>query len=265
MAEAFTLGIVGGTGALGGAIARAVLRRGVVAPDRLWVSNRTGRAKGLDPWPGARVTARNQDLAQHCDILLLAVPPDRAGALDLVASGRLVISVMAGVTVARLAEVTGARAIVRAMCSPAADLGLAYAPWYTPGGLTARDRASVTAIFTACGLTDEVPEEGQIDQFTAMTGPVPGFVAAFAKAMVDYAVARGIAPDVAERAIRQLFLASGRILSEGPETPAAHVQSMIDYAGTTAAGLTALRDAGLDRVVAAGLAAAASRARGMAR
>ncbi len=58
------------------------------------------------------------------------------------------------------------------------------------------------AIFDACGRTDEVEQEAHIECFTAMTGPVPGFVAFYAKAMVDYATAQGIAPEIADRAVK---------------------------------------------------------------
>lgn len=41
-----------------------------------------------------------------------------------------------------------------------------------------------------------------------MTGPVPGFAALFAKGTITYAEARGIDPEVADRSMRQLFLAA---------------------------------------------------------
>ncbi len=89
-----------------------------------------------------------------------------------------------------------------------------------------------------------------------MTGPVPGFVAMFADAMAQYAIAQGVEPRVAERAVRQLFLAGGHLLSESDASASAHVQAMIDYAGTTAAGLLAMRAAGIVEAIAVGLEAA---------
>jgi len=257
-----TIGIIG-TGALGGAIGRALLRAGAVAPGDLWLASRSGRAVGFDTWPGVTVTSDPAALVGACATLLLAVPPAEAGRIGIAAGDRLVISVMAGVTLARLREITGASRIVRAMSSPAAERGLAYSPWIAAPAVTQVDRATVTALFAACGLTDEVGAEHQIDHFTAMTGPVPGFVAFMAATMVDYAVARGIEPGVADRAVRQLFLASGTILAEEPDTPAAQVQAMIDYAGTTAAGLTVLQHGALAAALAEGLDAAAAGARAM--
>jgi len=129
--------------------------------------------------------------------------------------------------------------------------------------INAADRASVTSIFSACGATDEISDENHLDHFTAMTGPVPGFVAFYAECMIDYAVKAGISPAIADRAIRQLFFSAGAMLAHGKASPADHVQQMIDYAGTTAAGLTAMRNSPIPDAIAKGLDAAAEKARNL--
>lgn len=256
------IGIVGGAGQLGAAIGAALIDAGAVAPGRLWISSRSGRAAAFAGRDGVTVTADNAALARACDTILLAVPPAAAGAIGIAAPDRLVISVMAGIGLNRIAALTGAARVVRAMSSPAAARRLAYSPWVAAPAVTARDRAVVAAIFGACGLTDEIADEGWIDHFTALTGPVPGFVALFAEEMIRHATGQGIAPDIAERAVRQLFRGAGEILAAEPDPPAAHVAAMVAYAGTTAAGIAAMRQAGLGAAIAAGLAAAAERAAG---
>jgi pyrroline-5-carboxylate reductase len=250
------IGVIGGSGQLGSAIARALLRGGIVAPESLWISNRSGTTTGFEDWPGVRFTIRNQDLVDACPVVILSVPPHLAGDMAISAPDHLVVSVMAGITIARMAADTGARRIVRAMSSPAADFGLAYSPWCANGAVSEGDRACVTSLFEACGLCDEVPNEDQIDRFTALTGPVPGFVAYYADCMVRHAVDRGIDQAIAERAIGQLFLASGTALAETQTSPQAQVAAMIEYAGTTAAGLEAMQASPLAQAIDAGLEAA---------
>ncbi len=256
-----SFGIVGGSGWLGSAMARASLRAGFVPPERLWISSRRGATHGFEDWPGVNFTTRNQDLVERCEALLLVVPPAQFGDIGIAAADRLVVSVMAGVTIARIGEVTGAARIVRAMSSPAAEIGLAYSPWCAVPAVTRADRDIVRQLFTACGTGDEVPNEDQIDYFTALTGPVPGFLAYFADCMIAAAAARGIDPGVAERAVRQLFHASGALLARAENSPAEQVQTMIDYAGTTAAGLERMRESPLAATIAEGLDAAYRRAR----
>lgn len=256
-----SIGIVGGSGALGGAIARALLRDRFVTPERFWISNRSGNASGFEDWPGTRFTTRNQELVDACQIVLLSVPPHLVSSLEIEAENRLVVSVMAGVSIEQIEQETGARRVVRAMSSPAAEIGLAYSPWCASGAASDEDRDRVRSLFGACGRTDEVPSEDQIDLFTALTGPVPGFVAYYADCMVEYAVKRGIDPTVADRAIRQLFHASGVIFAKSEASPGKHVREMIAYAGTTAAGLEAMKASPLAASIEQGLDAAYQKAR----
>jgi len=259
------IGIVGGTGMLGAAIARALLQRGAVAPEALWISNRSGTSVGLDAPPGVTFTAKNQDLADACEVILLSVPPQDAPQIGIAAAGRLVLSVMAGVSLRDLQALTGTDRVVRAMSSPAAALGLAYSPWHAGDAVTPRDCARVTEILGACGTTDRVEREEDIEFFTALTGPVPGFVAFFAAAMADHAVARGISPGIADRAVRQLFLGAGVLMARDAPRPADHLRQMIDYAGTTAAGLTLLTRSDVAQEIGAALDASVDRTRDIAR
>ncbi|MXN66751.1 pyrroline-5-carboxylate reductase [Stappia sp. GBMRC 2046] len=263
MAIHHSFGIIGGSGQLGGAIARQLLLTGTLAPDHLWISNTSGKLDGFRKWPFVRSTTDNQELAQACETILLSVPPHVAKGLELKAEGRLVVSVVAGLTVERIGEMTGTTRIVRAMSSPAAEYGLAYSPWVAAPGVTEKDRETVGFLFKACGLTDEVSNEDQIDRFTALTGPVPGFVALFADCMAQYALRHGVDPKIADRAVRQLFHASGVTLSETEPTPAERVAEMIAYAGTTAAGLEVMRNSALSQAISDGLDAAYDKAKSL--
>ena len=204
-----SLGIIGGTGQLGAAIAHALLKSNALSPERLWIANRSGTRGPFAEWPDVHITADNQALADACDVILLSVPPALFPAVQIAAENRLVLSVMAGVTIAQIARQTGARRIIRAMSSPAAELSLAYSPWCASPAVTEQDRKIVRILFEACGKTDEVASEDQIDYFTALTGPVPGFVAYFADCMIADAIGRGVPAEIAERAVRQLFHAAG--------------------------------------------------------
>ncbi len=259
-----TIGLVGGTGMLGKSIAGAILEQHVIPPERLWISNRRGAGDAFADHAGVHVTTSNQELADACDIIILSVPPASVASTLIDASDKLIISVMAGVSLDQLAKITWADRIVRAMSSPAARMGLAFSPWCATAEVTANDRVCISSIFEACGLSDEVECEEHIECFTAMTGPVPGFVAFYAKAMVDYAIGKGLPPEIADRAIRQLFLGAGTVMSSSSMTPAEHVEQMIDYAGTTAAGLEAMERSTIALDIAKGLDAAVARTRSIA-
>jgi pyrroline-5-carboxylate reductase len=74
MQAAFSIGIIGGSGMLGRAIALALLRSGW-PETRLWIANRSGSRAGFEDHPGVTLTADNQALTDACDLVLLSVPP----------------------------------------------------------------------------------------------------------------------------------------------------------------------------------------------
>lgn len=260
MLDTITFGILG-SGMLGRAIAQGLLRGGMPAA-KLWLANRSGTPVPLEGGAGVTFTADPQIMARACDAVLLCLPPAAMAGLRIDLSDRLVLSVVAGLSLERMVAQTGAQRVIRAMSNPAAAQGLAYTPWIAGAGATAQDRALAAGLFDAIGAQDELTREAHIDDFTALTGPVPGFVACFAESMIRHAVSRGIPEPVATRAIRQLFHASGEMLAEG-KTPATHVREMVEYGGTTAAGILRLRGSAFDAALSAALTAATERARSL--
>src|SRR5262245_25141187 len=97
-----TVGIIGGGGWLGGAIAERGLGAGVLTASALTISGRSPRGEHLARWPEVTWTADNAELARRSDIVIVSVRPEQFGALALDLAGKLVISVMAGVSTATL-------------------------------------------------------------------------------------------------------------------------------------------------------------------
>jgi pyrroline-5-carboxylate reductase len=107
-----------------------------------------------------------------------------------------------------------------------------------------------------CGEVDPVTSEEHIDYFTAMSGSGAAFPALLADAMMNDAIGRGVPSDVARRAAQQIVVGAERLQEYNGASPAETVKAFVDYKGTTAAGIIAMRDSGFDRAVAAGLEAA---------
>lgn len=258
------IGIVGGVGWLGGAIARAALRAGTLAPERLWLSGRRPRRDGVADWPAVTVTDDNQALVDAVNTVVLSVRPGDFPQMGLDLRGKLAVSVMAGVTSAQIMRATGTERVVRTLPNAAAEFGLSFTPWHASAAVAGADRALVRALFAACGQEAEIAEEAQLDLFTALTGSGPAFPALLADAMVEAALAHGLDRPLAEAAVRQVMLGAGEAIAREPASPAETVRSFIDYAGTTAAGLVAMQDAGLREAVARGIEAATRKARALA-
>ncbi len=251
------IGVVGGAGWLGGAVAGALLEAGVVRPEDLALSY---RSKKPDRFPGAFWTNDNAGLAARSDVILLSVRPEDWPAAEFDAEGRLVVSVMAGVRLDRIAERHGTARVVRALPNAAAEARKSFTPWTASPAVTAEDRALVRALFAACGVEDEVGGEAEIDYLTGLTGSGPAFPALLAQAMMDDAIARGLPRDVARRAVNTVLAGTGRLVELNDPDPAETVKAFVDYRGTTAAAIETMRAAGFDAAVSQGLAAAVAKA-----
>lgn len=253
------LGIIGGTGELGSSLVTGFLNAGIIDPEDIWISNRSGQNDSLSQWPEINFTTNNQTLVDNVDAVILSVPPAMYANIKINAVDKLVVSVMAGVSSDQIAAQTNATRIIKAISNPAAHLGSAYSAYYCNSAVTAADRKIIDQLFSSCGMADEVSNEGHIDHFTALTGPVPGYVAFFADALSKYTQNQGISSQIADRAVRQLFIGSGKIFESSEKSPALYVKEMIEYQGTTAAGLEKMKSTSLAEDIQKGVAAAYQR------
>ncbi|MDS9469516.1 pyrroline-5-carboxylate reductase dimerization domain-containing protein [Paracoccus sp. MBLB3053] len=251
------LGIVGGTGWLGSALGRAVLEKGVLQPQNLSILNRTGPQ---DSYFGHRVhwPADLAGLISESDVIVLSIRPQDWEGLGLLAGDRLVISFMAGIGMNRLAACGGR--ILRAMPNAAAAIGRSYTPFVAAEGVSASDRATAMALLGAFGATEELPDEAQLDLMTAVSGAGPAYPALLAMVLAQFLTARGVAPEVAERAALNVVRDCPALIGAESGAAGAMVQTFLDYAGTTAAGLLAARNSGFESALTAGLDAALTRA-----
>lgn len=253
MHENATIGIIGGAGWLGRAISQSIVEAGIVPPERLTLSYRSAIP---DLLPGARWTKDNAELLAGCDVAILSVRPQDLSSVAGDSGGKLLISVMAGVTMEKLQQRFRTSRVVRTLPNAAAEVRKSYTPWVASAHVTDEDRSLVQRIFETCGTADEVGSEQDIDYFTGLTGSGPAFPALLAAAMMDDAINRGIDSEVARRSVNALLVGTGRLVEARAECPRAVVETFLDYRGTTAAAIEAMREAGLARAVAEGLAAA---------
>ncbi|MGX1186282.1 pyrroline-5-carboxylate reductase [Pseudomonas sp. F-14 TE3623] len=251
-----TLGIIGGTGWLGRAIAEALLESGFIKPERLLISNRSGVSTFE---PGVRLLADNQQLVDLSDIVVLSIRPEQFRELLINARGKLVISLMAGVPAAAISAATGADVVVRAMPNAAVEIRQSFTPWYGVGNLVELDRQWVQRLFECVGSADEVPDEDCIDYLSALSGTGPAFPAMLQMALTNQAVAAGIPLAIAQRAAQGVVVGGGQMLAS--RDPRQMIESLMAYRGVTAAALRSMADQNIEAIVGRAVQAGAEIAR----
>ncbi len=175
----------------------------------------------------------------------------------------LLISVLAGVTLARLQALFPAHRIVRAVPNTPALVrqGLTGLAWGE--GISAEQQLWVRQLFAQVGEVLDLPES-QLDAFLALTSSGPAFVALVAEAMADGAVAAGLPRALALRLAHRTLAGTAALLQEQELHPAQLKDMVVSPGGTTIAGLRELERAGLRSALIEAVVAAAERSRQLA-
>lgn len=255
-----------GAGAMGEAIIRGLIQRGVVMPCNLVASApRPERRAYLAETYGLRAVADNTAAVRDVDVVMLCVKPqtlpkvlpDLRESLD---TRQLVISIAAGVSLETLEDLSYHAAIVRSMPNTPAHVGEGMTVWVASHAVTPAQLAHTRAIFQALGSEIQVDNESFLDMATSISGSGPAYLFLVMEAMIDAGVQIGLPRYIAEDLVVQTMLGAARLAKETKRHPAALKNGVTSPAGTAAAGLYQLEKGGLRSTMADAVMAAYQRA-----
>ena len=175
-----TLGFLG-SGKMASALARGVVGSGAfAAADVLVTDVVAAAAEKLALATGARVARDNRELAGKSDAIVLCVKPaDALAALQEAGKelpGKLVISIVAGLSIAKLEEAAGPGArIARVMPNTPALVHHGAAAYALGASANVGDGDAVERIFGAVGFVARVREDA-LDAVTGLSGSGPAFI-----------------------------------------------------------------------------------------
>jgi pyrroline-5-carboxylate reductase len=259
------LGTIGG-GVMGSAILSRLLDRGLYHSSEIIVSEPSPQQReSLHCEYGVQVTDDN-NLAAAAPVLLLAIKPqifDRVVA-DLVQPlpARLVISILAGVSIERLEQAFPDRAVIRAMPNTPATVGAAMTAIAVGALVEAADLEVATQIFQAIGEVATVPES-LMDAVTGLSGSGPAYVAIAIEALSDGGVAAGLPRAIADRLALQTVLGTAQLLKSSDLHPAQLKDRVTSPGGTTIAGVAQLERSGFRSALIEAVIAAAARSQAL--
>ena len=252
-----------GSGRMASALLEGILRATIAPPaDIILTDKLPAAAEELARRTGAQTRPSNSEVAANTALLILCVKPgDVPEALreagDL--SGKLLISIAAGVPLRRLREwAPGDPRLIRVMPNTPALIGQGAAAYAPAEGATDADLAVTERIFGATGIVVRVKEE-LLDAVTGLSGSGPAFVYTVIEALADGGVLMGLPRDIALRLASQTVLGAAAMVLETGLHPAQLRDQVASPGGTTIAGLEALEDAGLRAALISAVRAATER------
>ena len=247
-----------GTGAMGGAIMRAICKKYDVINIKITDKN-VELGKAFANETGATFVSTNKEVLD-ADYIFLAVKPqflsdvfaEIAGSIP---TNAVVISMAAGVKLEKLENWAPKARFVRMMPNVCAQIGQAMIAITYNENIKAEEAATVKEILSSAGKVEQVPEK-LMDCVTAVSGSGPAFVFMFIEALADAAVRCGMPRSQAYTYAAQTVYGSAGMVLENGQHPAVLKDMVCSPAGTTIEGVAALeknnfRNAVIEAVTAA--------------
>jgi pyrroline-5-carboxylate reductase len=177
----------------------------------------------------------------------------------------LVVSIMAGATVASIEQVCGGM-VVRAMPNTPAAIGRGITVAVAASDVSAAQRAVADALLRATGSVEWIDDESLMDAVTAVSGSGPAYIFLLAEELARAGVEAGLPPELATKLARETVAGSGELLHRSELPSATLRQNVTSPGGTTAAALEVLMGKdGLQPLLTRAVAAATRRSKELAK
>lgn len=238
------LGFIG-AGNMANAIIHGILKNGSYQPGQIHFYDLNAEKSQALTKQGLIFEADALKVVDACDIIVLAVKPQNYQEVlseikPAVTAEKLFVTIAAGISIGfiqRALEIPCP--VVRAMPNTPLLLGKGATALCQGENVTAEAFERVYELFAASGEVAVLPED-QMNTIIAVNGSSPAYVYLFAKAILDYASAQGIAPEAALRLTCKTLEGSAAMLRESGHTPDELIKMVSSPGGTTLKALEAL-------------------------
>jgi pyrroline-5-carboxylate reductase len=238
-----------GPGVMAEAMIAGVLRKKLVRPEDVWASGpRPERGDQLKRKYGIHATTNNASAVRNADVVVLSVKPQRLSevmkGLRGIRPEALVLSIVAGASLRKLASGLKHKAIIRSMPNTPGQIGEGITVWTASNDTSPRQRELARQILGAMGEEIFVEDEGYLDMATALSGNGPAYVFLFTEALIDAGVHMGIPRRISEALVLKTLKGSASFYERAAQHPAALRNQVTSPGGTSAEALYYLEKAG---------------------
>lgn len=251
------------------ALIKGIITANVCRPENVFVSDtRPERLRFLAREYNLIAIDSNAELATRAQTIILSVKPQNmTDALesikDAVGPDKLVISIAAGIKLAKIAGVLGNVPMVRVMPNTPALIGQGAAALYANAKAKPMLDTAVT-IFSSVGKAVLVDDEDLIDAVTALSGSGPAYFFLLMEEMIKAGVELGLPEDTAKNLVIQTAKGAGLLAAEADkkgQSPAALRKNVTSPGGTTEAAIKVMAASNFGRLINNALAAACKRSK----
>jgi pyrroline-5-carboxylate reductase len=260
-----TIGLLG-AGNMAGAMITGWVGQDPAAAERILVTDRgSGRAQALGEHHGVHPVARNAELVERADLVVICVKPvDVERALrevsGLITPAKTIASVAAGVRTATLETILDVDAPVFRFMPNVGVRVCAGTLAYSAGRFTHTEaERQVLDAFSRLGEVVAL-DERLFDAATALSGSGPAFLGLIIEAFEDAGIVSGLTYDDARRLLLSTVSGTAELLRAEDLACSALRRMVTSPGGTAAAGLATMEREGVRGAIIDGVVAAMRRA-----
>jgi pyrroline-5-carboxylate reductase len=254
-----------GPGVMAESMVSSLIARGGLSPTQaIMAGPRPKKLDRLHEELGVSTSHSNREAAADASIVVLAVKPQSLPEvlLDLkggIPKDGMVLSIVAGASLSRIAKGLDHGAVVRAMPNTPGQIGSGITVWIATDEASEAHREQAKAILSALGSEIEVEEEDYLNMATALSGTGPSYIFLFMEAMIDAGVHMGFPRRIAEQLVVETIRGSLAYYEQSASHPARLRNQVTSPGGTSAEALYFLEKAGFRTALARSIWAAYER------
>lgn len=257
-----------GCGNMGIAYAKSFLKYEVANRESLvLVEKNESQAEKLRAMNLGRVVpAIEKEHLSTAEVVILAVKPQDFGAIaplvkNALNGEQLVLSIMAGVTMEKIATLLSHNFVVRAMPNTPAQVGMGVTAYVASPETSLTHIRKVEKLLSTTGREILVDDEALLDAVTAISGSGPAYFFYFLKAMIEAGREMGLDEAMAALLVKQTMLGSYHLMNNAEKSLDELIASVKSKGGTTEAALNKFDEHSMANIVKEALGAAQKRAK----
>jgi pyrroline-5-carboxylate reductase len=260
-----------GCGNMGLIYARAFLKYDIVAKENLLLAEKNEQRKQeLGKLNVGQVTVVNDPKISESDIIIIAVKPQDFPAMaaelkKVIQPKNIIISIMAGITIATIKSLLNTENIVRAMPNSPAELGMGMTGFTCVPTLKVEQIRKAENLLLTTGRCVFFEDESMLDAVTALSGSGPAYFFYLVKHMIDAGKQMGMEDAVAAMMVKQTMNGAFHLINNANKSLDDLIKAVASKGGTTEAALSVFNENKVGENLAKGILKAEQRAKELAK
>lgn len=255
-----------GCGNMGMAFAKSFIQYDLVKKeDLLLIEKSTERGEALRAEKAGLVIDTIGPKVGEYDLIILSVKPQDFASVQeelkiVIKSNQLILSIMAGIPIAKIQAALAHPLVVRAMPNSPAMIGMGMTGFSAAKEVDSSNLRKVENLINSTGRAVYIEDEALIDAVTALSGSGPAYFFYLVKNMIEAGKRMGFEESLATTLVKQTMMGSFHLINNAEKSLDELIKAVASKGGTTEAALRTFEEGALGQTLIDGIEAAQKRA-----